>query len=244
MINVTLWNEHGKVGAYPEGMNAVLAEAFVGEDFNVVKANIDQPEQGLPDEILNNTDVLIWWGHSKHKLVKDELVDRILARVNEGMGAIFLHSSHESKPFTRIVGTNGSLRWRSTPYGKEILWTVEPSHPIATGIPQGYKIGKDEMYGEHFNIPTPETLVFVGWFSGGEIFRSGWTYLYGKGRVFYFQPGHETFPIYADKVIQKIIHNAALWVTNNESKLINNFTGREKSVMKMPAKWKKTNPQD
>ena len=242
MINVTLWNEDaGKNGAYPDGINEALAEIFTGQEFKVVKANLEQPEQGLSDEILNNTDVLIWWGHRFHDKVDDALVDKVVSRVNDGMGFIALHSAHYAKPFKKLMGTHCSLRHRTTPFDKEILWTVVPSHPIAQGVPQGYKIGKEEMYGEYFDIPEPDSVVFIGWFNGGEVFRSGCTFTRGKGRIFYFQPGHETYPIYRDKVIQRIIYNATMWAAYKE--LENTFRASGDAPRTRFAKWSKTNEQ-
>ena len=69
----------------------------------------------------------------------------------------------------------------------------------------------EETYGEHFEIPQPDELIFISWFEGGEVFRSGCTFTRGKGHIFYFQPGHETFPIYHQPDIQKVITNAVRW---------------------------------
>jgi len=67
------------------------------------------------------------------------------------------------------------------------------------------------MYGEPFDIPAPEDTVFISWFAGGEVFRAGVTFRRGYGRIFYFQPGHETYPIYYDESIRLILRNAADW---------------------------------
>jgi trehalose utilization protein len=219
MINITVWNESSHKGeAYPDGMSAAIKETFDGKgEYSVTCALLEDPEQGLPDELLQKTDVLFWWGHSKHKDVKDELVEKICKRVEEGMGAIFLHSAHFSKPFKKLMGTHCSLRWREQEGEAERIWTIDPYHPIAKGIPQGFRIDREEMYGEYFDIPKPDSVVFSGWFSGGNVFRSGCTFTRGAGRIFYFQPGHETFPIFKDENIRKIIENAVLWATKNDS---------------------------
>lgn len=217
-INVTVWNEfrHEKrsehiAKIYPEGIHGAIA-SYLGKDNNITvrTATLDEPEHGLTAEVLDDTDVLIWWGHTAHKEVSDEVVSRIQERVLCGMGLICLHSSHLSKIFTRLMGTSCTLKWREIGE-KERLWVVDPGHPIAEGVDECTIIEHEEMYGERFDIPHPDALVFVGWFQGGEVFRSGCCYQRGNGRVFYFQPGHETYPIYHDEKILKIIKNAVLW---------------------------------
>ncbi len=219
-MNIVVWNENSadqqsrKIKrAYPNGMNDAIGEIFSGH--NVTSAWLDQKDQGLSDELLSKTDVLLYWAHCRHGEVTDETVERIVKNVERGMGIIFLHSAHFSKPFKALMGKSGSLHWRED--GKhERLYNVNPYHPIAKGIPAQIFIPKDEMYGEPFDIPTPDDIVFVGWYPGGEIFRSGFTYHYENGKIFYFQPGHETFPIYYQKEIKQIILNAALWTQGSE----------------------------
>ena len=217
MINVTVWNEHiqdkdspSVLAVYPDGMNACIA-GFLGEeeDFNVRCATLDEPECGLSDEVLDNTDVLIWWAHCGHGRVPDELVSKIQDRVLRGMGIILLHSAHYSKIFQRLMGTTCSLKWREG--DRERLWNINPTHPIAKGIGEFVYIEREEMYGERFDIPQPDELVFLGWFGGGEVMRSGCCWYRGLGRVFYFQPGHESNPTYHIKEIQQIIKNAVRW---------------------------------
>ena len=179
-------------------------------DLEITPVSLDQPEQGLPDELLNTTDVLLWWGHCAHAEVKDELVDRIQKRILAGMGLIVLHSGHMSKIFRRMMGTACRLRWREVGE-KERLWVVSPSHPIAQGVPETFVIPNHEMYGEPFDIPPDGRVVFMSWFEGGNVFRSGVAFERDRGRIFYFSPGHETFPVYHDPVIRKIIGNAIRW---------------------------------
>lgn len=219
MTNITVWNESTHKGkAYPESMSAAIKEIFDGKgEYSVTCAFLDDPEQGLSDEVLGNTDVILWWGHSKHEKVKDELVEKVCKRVEEGMGAIFLHSSHYSKPFRKLMGTHCSLRWREQEAEAERVWTTDPYHPIAKGIAQGFRLDREEMYGEYFDIPKPDSVVFTGWFSGGEVFRSGCTFTRGAGRIFYFQPGHETFPIFYNENVRKIIENAVAWAAKKDS---------------------------
>ncbi|HQH64507.1 MAG TPA: ThuA domain-containing protein, partial [Clostridiales bacterium] len=222
MINITIWNESGHKGrAYPEGMNAALASIFQDKArFNVDCALLGDEAQGFPGERLEHTDVLFWWGHSKHEKVSDELSERICARVREGMGAVFLHSAHFSKPFRSLMGTTCSLSWREAPGECERIWITNPYHPVARGITNGFRLDREEMYGEYFDIPKPDDVVFTGWFTGGEVFRSGCAFERGKGRIFYFQPGHESFPIYRDENIRSIILNAALWAARADEGLV------------------------
>lgn len=220
-IRVTVWNEfrHEKKkdavkAIYPQGMHVTIQkalEARLGKQVQVRTATLDEPEHGLTDEVLKNTDVMTWWGHGAHKEVSDAIVDKVHQRVLEGMGLIVLHSGHFSKIFKKLMGTGCGLRWREAAE-REILWCVTPGHPIADGITdEHFELPHTEMYGEHFDIPTPDELIFISWFEGGEVFRSGATWTRGKGKVFYFRPGHETFPIYHDENVQRVIANAVRW---------------------------------
>lgn len=218
LIKVTVWNEFRhekhleKVRAiYPEGMHRVIADALAQDpDITARTATLDEPEHGLTAEVLDQTDVLIWWGHMAHGEVTDGIVDRVQKRVLEGMGLIVLHSGHHSKIFKRLMGTNCSLSWREAG-DKERLWNLQPGHPITQGIGRFLEIPEHEMYGERFDIPEPDQLIFVSWYSGGEVFRSGCTWQRGHGKVFYFSPGHETYPVYHQPEIQRILLNAVRW---------------------------------
>jgi trehalose utilization protein len=219
MIKVTIWNEyrHEQTNPavqeiYPVGIHQALA-GFLQEEFQVKTATLDEAEHGLTDDILNDTDVLIWWGHIAHDEVSDHIVEKVKERVLDGMGFIPLHSAHNSKVFKVLMGTRtGELKWREAD-DKERLWVVEEGHPIVNGIPEVIELEKEEMYGERFGIPKPDELIFISWFSGGEVFRSGCTYRRGKGKIFYFRPGHETYPTYYHKDIQQVIRNAVLWAS-------------------------------
>ncbi len=218
-IRMTVWNEfrherqNAEVAAiYPEGIHQAIANGLRAEPgFFVRTATLDEPEHGLTDEVLASTDVLIWWGHLAHGEVRDGVVERVRDRVLEGMGLIVLHSGHGSKIFERLLGTRtGALKWRDDGE-KERIWVIEHGHPIAEGLGEYIEIPKEEMYGERFEIPAPDELVFVSWFEGGEVFRSGCCYRRGKGKLFYFRPGHETFPVYHHPDVLRVIRNAARW---------------------------------
>ncbi len=218
MIKVTVWNEfHHERNLdrvkelYPNGIHAVIAEFLKCSDISVRTATLDQPECGLTQDVIDDTDVLIWWGHAKHDLVPDEIVKRVRdAVVDRGMGMIFLHSAHKSKPFMSLLGTSGNLKWRCAKE-KARVWTVAPSHQIAQGLGEYFEIPHEEMYGEPFVIPQPDELVFISWFQGGEVFRSGCCYHRGNGNIFYFQPGHEEYPNYYIPEVQQVIKNAVRW---------------------------------
>ncbi len=214
-LRVTIWNEHrheredpNVARIYPNGIHGALAEAIGSDDVEVRTATLDAPDHGLPEDILNNTDVLLWWAHIAHDEVPDELVERIHARVLDGMGLIALHSAHFSKIFKKLMGTGCDLKWRHD--DRERLWVVSPGHPIAEGIGEYIEL-EEEMYGEPFDIPPPDELVFISWFAGGEIFRSGCCYTRGRGRMFYFRPGHESNPSYHHPDILRVINNAVHW---------------------------------
>ena len=220
-LNVTVWNEYrhekmeeGCRAIYPDGIHGFI-KGFLDKDttLNVRLAALDDPANGLPDDVLNTTDVLMWWGHMAHHEVPDDLVARIRQRVYTGkMGLIVMHSGHHSKVFREVVGTNGNLSWGRDQ--KEIVWNLKPSHPIAAGIPDHFQLF-DELYAEPFYIPEPDELVFASWFEDGYIFRSGCCYHRGAGKVFYFQPGHEFDRSYYNPYVQRILNNAVHWAAPN-----------------------------
>lgn len=217
-IKVTVWNEfrHEKSDEkvkkiYPDGIHQCIADTLGKQPGIIARtATLDEPEHGLTQEVVDNTDVLIWWGHMAHNEVADEIVDRVQTAVLNGMGLIVLHSGHFSKIFRRLMGTSCILRWREADES-ERLWVVSPSHPIAAGLGPYIELEAEEMYGEFFDIPQPDELIFISWFEGGEVFRSGATWNRGKGKVFYFCPGHETYPIFHNAEIMKVIENAVRW---------------------------------
>lgn len=217
-IKVTVWNEyrHEQENSnirkiYPHGIHGAIAGHLQGlSDLQVRTATLREPEHGLTDEVLADTDVLIWWGHMAHEEVSDVVVERVHRRILDGMGLIALHSSHFSKIFKKLMGTSCELRWREIGE-RERIWVVEPGHPIVRGLKSFIEVEATEMYGEHFDVPEPNTLVFISWFQGGEVFRSGICYYRGRGKIFYFRPGHESYPIFHQPEILQVIENAVRW---------------------------------
>jgi len=212
---VTVWNEHrhereegDAARVYPDGIHNTVAGTLEEVGIEARTATLDEPEHGLTQEVLDDTDVLFWWGHVAHDEVEDEAVQRVCDRVLGGMGFVVLHSGHFSRPFKRLMGTTCDLKWRHD--DRERIWVVAPGHPIAEGLPEHFEL-EEEMYGEPFDVPPPDETVFVSWFGGGEVFRSGLCYRRGRGRIFYFRPGHEENPSYHDGNVRRVLQNAALW---------------------------------
>ncbi|WP_135822289.1 ThuA domain-containing protein [Halostella litorea] len=226
---VTVWNEHrherdheAVAELYPDGIHGAIADALTEATDDVERpavevrtATLDEPEHGLTEDVLASTDVLTWWGHAAHDEVADDVVERVRERVLDGMGLVALHSAHYSKIFKALMGTSCSLKWREAAE-TERLWVVEPGHPIAAGVDECVEVPEAEMYGERFDVPQPDALVFTSWFEGGEVFRSGCCYRRGSGRVFYFRPGHETYPVYHQPEVRRILRNAVAWAAPGE----------------------------
>lgn len=217
MIKVTVWNEfqhektHEEVrNVYPNGIHNAIADFLRSDEITVTTATLDDEDCGLTEAVLQNTDVLIWWGHMAHDKVPDEVAQRVRDAVHKGMGFIALHSAHHSKPFRLLMGTTCNLSWREDG-DLERIWTINPAHPIAQGIGRYFELPHVETYSEPFGIPEPDEVVFMGWYEGGEVFRSGCAFHREYGKIFYFQPGHETFPVFYDKNVQTVIRNAVVW---------------------------------
>lgn len=218
MLNVTVWNEDSKqenhphvLEVYPDGLNAAIADVFRRDEaLSVRMAHLCEPEAGLPEDVLEDTDVLVWWGHCKHGQVPDAVVERVQNHVLRGMGLIVLHSGHHSKPFRLLMGTTCNLTWREDG-DMEQVWVVAPDHPIVQGIDRYFNLPHEEAYGEPFDIPEPDKLVLIGRYEGGEVFRSGCCWRRGRGKIFYFQPGHETYPTYTYPTVQRLLVNAVRW---------------------------------
>lgn len=215
-MKVLVWNEnrHEKIEPkvteiYPGGLHEYIAGILRTDDIEVKTATLDDENCGINEDVLKETDVLIWWGHICHGEVPDNVVDLVQKYVLEGMGLILLHSAHHSKIFKRLMGTTCNLKWRDC--ARERIWTIKPNHPIAQGVDETFVIDPEEMYGEPFDIPNPDEIIFMGWFNGGEVFRSGCTWTRGHGKIFYFQPGHETNRAFHNKNVQTIIKNAVRW---------------------------------
>lgn len=223
MIKVTVWNEFVQENetdrpesvaairaVHPNGIHETLREIFeTDEQLCVRTATLDMPECGLTKEVLDDTDVLVWWAHVAHERVPEEISDRVRDYVLRGMGFVALHSAHPSRPLQKLLGTSGSLKWREGDFCR--VWNLCPTHPIAEGIPESFELEEEEMYGEFFDIPKPDDVVFTSWFRGGEVFRSGCTWTRGYGKIFYFQPGHETNKSYFNPYVRKILINAVKW---------------------------------
>jgi trehalose utilization protein len=218
-LRVTVWNEGfhesvltGMSNYYPDGIHGAIAAGISTRlpEATVRTAVLNDPDHGLTEDMLSETDVLLWWGHVKHAEVDDRVVERVHQHVLGGMGLLVLHSGHFSKIFVKLMGTTCSLNWRNAAE-REVLWTVDPTHPITDGVPHPVVIPQQETYGEFFDIPTPDELIFISSFSGGEVFRSGVTFRRGKGRIFYFSPGDERYPVYNQPEIQHILANGIRW---------------------------------
>ena len=226
-LRVVVWNENVHERSrpevariYPEGLHRCIAAALTEAGLaDVSTATLDEPEHGLAAERLDATDVLVWWGHAAHDRVNDAVVDRVQRRVLEGMGFVALHSAHESKPFRRLLGTPCTLRWREDG-AAERVWVVQPGHPLAEGVGDGFWIDQEEMYGEPFAIPEPDELVFISWFAGGEVFRSGCCWRRGGGRIVYFRPGHETFATYRQPEVRRVVANAVRYAAPRTPPLV------------------------
>lgn len=216
-LRITVWNEfrHERrsphiQAIYPNGLHQPIIDHLNSLGFTARAALLDDPEHGLTDDVLETTDVLTWWGHMAHGDVSDAVVDKVHQRVLQGMGLIVLHSGHYSKIFKRLMGTTCSLKWREA-HEKERHWIVNPGHPIVDGLGEYLEIPAHEMYGEFFDVPAPDETIFIAWYPGGEVFRSGLCYHRGRGKVFYFSPGHETYPVYYQSDVLRVIENAVRW---------------------------------
>ena len=226
LLRIHIWNEgvheqrnepESLAQMYPRGIHGAIAEALQGHfsEAEISTSTLADPEHGLTEERLASTDVLLWWGHIAHDQVDDAVVERVQRHVLGGMGLLVLHSGHFAKIFTRLMGTTCSLKWRNEGE-RELVWTVNPDHPIAAGVPSPIVIPEQEMYGEFFDIPEPDSLIFISSFAGGEVFRSGVTYTRGRGRIFYFSPGDQEYPVYHQQEIQQVLANAVRWAAQPE----------------------------
>jgi len=223
-IRVLVWNENvdekrkpNVLEIYADGIHGAIASALSeGELFDVRIATMDEPDCGLSQERLSETDVIVWWSHRAYDEVPWEIVDRVQKKVLGGTGLIVLHSAHFSRLFKSLMGTTCDLKWREAGEN-ERLWVVSPGHPIAEGLGEYIDLSHEEMYGEPFDVPVPDEIVFVSWFKGGEIFRSGCCYQRGKGRIFYFRPGHEDYPTYLNADVRKVLRNAVRWAAPVQS---------------------------
>lgn len=221
---VVVWSEGSAAvdpkssALYPHDINAAVADGLkplAAAGWEIIIASLSEPDQGVSDERLKSTDVLIWWGHKKHKDVKDELVERIVRRVKEdGMGFIALHSSHFSKPFKALMDTPCSWREYKADGTSARVIVKDPSHPIAKGV-KDFQLPLIERYGEPFAVPTPEAVPLDGLYTKPDGTtqpgRMGLCWTVGKGKVFYFTPGHETYNDFLRDEVRLILRNAVQW---------------------------------
>ena len=223
-------------GLYPDGMHNAIRELLATDpSIEAETATLQEAEHGLPQSRLEATDVLVWWGHAAHGEVDDAVVERVAERVWSGMGVIFLHSAHFSKPFKRLMGAPCNLTWREAGE-RERIWVTNPRHPIAAGLPASFELEYEEMYGEPFGVPEPLETVFISWFQGGEVFRSGLTWRRGAGNIFYFRPGHETYPTYHDANVGQVLRNAVKWAHNPQPAIADVTAAPNVPVDKAPEK--------
>lgn len=223
MINVTVWNEYRHEIAeehvrkiYPDGMHNAIADFLKTEDDITVRTvTLDQENCGITDELLEWTDVMLWWGHWAHDEVPDSIAQKVHNAVLDGMGIIFLHSGHYSKPFKFLMGTRCGLGGWRLPGEKARMWVTDMSHPIVQGIGRYLDVEKEEMYSEPFEIPNPEQVLFITAYENSEVLRSGCCWHRQNGKIFYFQPGHEEYPVFYQKEIQTVIKNAVRWAKPN-----------------------------
>lgn len=229
MTKVLIWNEYhhetfpGRPQElYPQGMHSAIAQGIAAPDLEIRTATLHSDEfQGLSDEALSWADVLVYWAHCRHDDVLDETAHRVARHVRNGLGFVPLHSAHGSKVFRELMGTNCNLRWRNMDE-REHIWLIDPRHPVAQGVPAEFALASEEMYGEYFDIPKPENIVFLGWFKGGNVFRSGIEFTRGYGKIFYFQPGHETCPTYHNPHVLRVISNAVRYCARTERRPVFN----------------------
>jgi trehalose utilization protein len=229
-LRVTIWNEfeHELISktvaaVYPDGIHEHLRRVLDAPDLEIRTAFLAQDEHhGLSPDVLNNTDVLLWWGHMAHWKVREDIANAVVARVHEGMGFIPMHSAHASKPFGKLMGTPCDLQWREA-NERAYVWTVAPTHPIAKGLPLMFPLEREEMYGEYFRIPAPDELIFITWYQGGNVFRGGCTFKRGLGKIFYFHPGHESYPSFYNANVIKVLSNAIRWAAPPEDTELKNY---------------------
>lgn len=226
-VRVTVWNENvhereepSVAKRYPEGIHGTIASSLEADGHSVETATLQDPEHGLTESVLAETDVLVWWSHCANDAVRDDVATRVVDAVHDGMGFVPLHSGKNSKPFTRLMGTTCNIKYR---HGGETerVWVADPGHPIADGLDEYFEIPSTEMYGEPYDVPEPDRTVFISWFEGGEVFRSGVCYRRGRGRIFAFRPGHEEYPIFHQPEVQRVINNAVVWAAPNEGGTVN-----------------------
>jgi trehalose utilization protein len=282
-IRVVIWDERqpAQKSVYPNFLGNHLAEYLRnsergrGARLQVRSVGIDDPEQGLSSDVLDNCDVLVWWGHQRHGEISADTAKGIVRRITSGqLSLIALHSAHWSRPFieamnerstrdalksltrrerknvqisyippdmrlmrkdekltpwwTKTAGANGTtqlqiklpscvfpaVRADAKPSHVRIL---AKNHPIARGVPETFDISQTEMYDEPFHVPTPDAVIFEERWDAGERFRGGCLWNLGAGKVFYFRPGHETYPVFKEAAPLRLVENAVRWMGKQSS---------------------------
>lgn len=212
-LRVHVWCEGTAPRAvYPNDVDGAVAD-HLGKlpTLQVRRGRLADPSAGLAEDVLDATDVLLWWGHLRHDDVPNDRAEAVVRRVREGkLGLIALHSSCTSKPFKGLMGMAcepGGWREDGRP---EHVKIVAPDHPIARGVTP-FTIPRSDMFAEPFEVPAPESVVLVSNWDNGETVRSGLTWTVGKGRVAFLRTGHDAFPVLFHPSVRQIIANATLW---------------------------------
>ncbi len=274
-VRVLVWDERQKEQkqVYANFLGNEIANHLRSrQGFTVQSVGLDDPQQGLPDEVLDQAQVLIWWGHVRHTEIKPEKGRQIVERVKAGkLALIALHSAHWSTPFieamyerTRIDARrrypDAATKIEFVPMAGFLAPTYDslltpayyalhaggvvknvrvdlpncvfpsyrhdakhsrvtmlhPEHPIAQGVPPVFEVSQTEMYDEPFHVPEPDAVIFQETFRDGGWFRGGMVWTLGKGKVFYFRPGHETYPVFKEEYPLRILENAARWLAGGD----------------------------
>jgi trehalose utilization protein len=229
-VRVLLWSEQTEPrDVYPTGISGALADHLnQHKEFEAKTAKLDDPDAGVGEAALAETDVLVWFGHKKHGAVPDDAVERVVKHIRErGMGFVGLHSTHFAKPLKKALNDTGA--WSSYKnFGQpEQMWVVLPKHPIAKGL-KDFTIPKEEIYTEPFEVPEPEAVIVEGTWPSGHRNRECMVWTLDKGRFVYIRAGHEDYPIYFMPEMQTLVRNGVLWAakkTNAPKKLARREAG-------------------
>ncbi|MDA1191131.1 MAG: ThuA domain-containing protein [Candidatus Poribacteria bacterium] len=212
-IRALCWSERTEpLSVYPDGIDGAVADALKEIGVEVKTAKMDDPEHGLSEEVLAETDVLFWWSHIRNGDLSEDVNARVVKHVlARGMGFVPIHSALFAKPFQTILGCTGNIGGWDHNQAPENVYVIDQNHPIAEGLGAKFVLPETEMYVEPFDVPPPDELIFISSFSRGEVFRSGMTWYRGRGRIFYFRPGHETYKVLFEEPCRKVFQNAARW---------------------------------
>jgi trehalose utilization protein len=218
-LTVTIFNEYvtqkeqpDAMEVYPDGIHPVLVDVVERAGHDTRVALFSDSEHGLTKDVVAETDVLVYWSHARNEEFEDRVVDRVQDAVLDGMGLVMLHSARRSKLFMRLMGTDCNVRGYRDADETERVWVVDPAHPVVDGLESEFiELPESQLVAEPFEIPTPIETPLISWIEGGEVFRSGCTFKRGRGKVFFFGPGHETQPVYHMNEVQTVLQNAVEW---------------------------------